>query len=87
MSNGDVSQEQYLNSTPIGGIALRGCKKLITELTSIKTLTLGAVVTMLFLQKIEPMWGVVCLLALTGAKEIDFNQFTEILKLRIGGGK
>jgi hypothetical protein len=90
MNNGDPAQvgqgqEDYLAKTLIGAICLRGIKKLITELTSIKTLALAAMIILLFFKRVDSMWGIMGVLALTGAKEIDFTQVINIIKDKWGG--
>jgi hypothetical protein len=85
MSNGDLSQEQYLAQTPLKDICIRGVKKLVTEVTSIKTLAMITIGTLNYLGKIDSMSAVVGLLGLVGAKEIDFTEITNIVKSRFGG--
>lgn len=85
MSNGDLSQETYLSQTKFWDICLRGIKKLITEVSSIKTLAMLAFVALNFFGKMDSYATVIGLLGCIGAKEIDFTQITEIVKSRFGG--
>jgi hypothetical protein len=84
MSNGDISQEQYLATTGFGKVCLRGCKKLVTEITSMKTLAMGAFVGLAAFGKLGDLATVAGILGCIGAKEIDFTQITEIIKTRFG---
>jgi hypothetical protein len=77
-------QEAYLNNTSLGKICVRGVKKLVTEISSIKTLAMGAIVGLVYFGKMDSMAGVIGLLGLVGAKEIDFTQVIEIVKSKFG---
>jgi hypothetical protein len=87
MANGEQTQEEYLSGTGLEDICIRGIKKLVTEVTSIKTLAMAGFFALLFLQKLDGMTGVVAILGCLGAKEVDFTQVIEIVKTRFGGGK
>jgi hypothetical protein len=85
-ASGGPRQEGYLANTSMKNVCLRGVKKLIVEMTSIKTLALAAMVTMLFLNRIDALYGVIGVVALTGAKEVDFTAIVNIFQSRFGGG-
>lgn len=91
MANGDpvqvTNQEDYLVTTPLiwsrkNSIVLRGLKKLTTELTSVKTLAMIAIVGLVYFGKMDSYAGMIGLLGLVGAKEIDFNQVVNIIQSR-----
>lgn len=77
-------QETYLINTPLKDICLRGMKKLITEVSSVKSLAMLAFVGLNFFGKMDSYATVVGLLGCIGAKEIDFTQVIEIVKGRFG---
>lgn len=85
MANGDMSQEEYLNQTKLKDIFLRGIKKLITEVTSIKTLAMMAFVGLNYMGKMDSYATMIGVLGCVGAKDIDFTQVTEIIKNKFGG--
>lgn len=82
--NGSVDQEAYLNTTSLGKICVRGIKKFITEITSIKTLAMGAIVALNYFGKMDSYATIIGILGLIGAKEIDFTQITNIIQSRFG---
>lgn len=84
MPNGDMSQEEYFSGTGLGTICIRGVKKLVTELTSVKTLAMIAFVGLTAFGKMGDMACVAGLLGCIGAKEVDFSQVVEIVKTRLG---
>lgn len=73
-------QEKYLNETPIWQILKRGVKKLITELTSIKTLFLGFLCVAMAYGWISDTMGIIGGLATLGVKEIPSEVFTAIIQ-------
>jgi hypothetical protein len=82
MANGDKSQEDYLATTGLGAVCVRGVKKLVTELSSVKTLAMVAITGLVYFGKMDSMAGVVGLLGLVGAKEVDFTEVINIVKSR-----
>jgi hypothetical protein len=84
--DGDLTkdQEAVLASTRLDQLLLRGLKKVILEVTSVKTWIMAAIIILLFYGKIDPMWAIVGLMGLTGAKELDINQVVEIVKMKFG---
>lgn len=80
-------QETYLANTPLKDICIRGIKKLVTEVSSVKSLAMLAFVGLNFFGKMDSYATVVGLLGCIGAKEVDFTQIIEIVKSRVGGGK
>lgn len=80
-------QETYLEKTSLGKICVRGIKKLVTELSSIKTLAMGAIVALNYFGKMDSYATIIGLLGLIGAKEVDFTQVVNIIQSRFGGGK
>lgn len=73
-------QEAYLKNTSFGQIISRGTKKLITELTSIKTLFLAFICVALAFGWISDIVGVIGGLATLGVKEIPSEIFTTIIQ-------
>jgi hypothetical protein len=80
-------QERYLVETKIGTIILRGIKKLITELTSIKTLFLGFICVAMAYNWIGDTVGIIGGLATLGVKEIPGEVFTAIMSKITPGQK
>jgi hypothetical protein len=85
MSNGDLSQEDYLAQTKLTGICMRGIKKLITEVSSMKTLAMAAFIGLNYMGKMDSLYTMIGVLGCVGAKEVDFTQITEIIKNKFGG--
>jgi hypothetical protein len=79
-------QETYLSSTSFGKICQRGAKKLITELSSVKSLAMLAIVGLNYFGKLDSYATIIGLLGLVGAKEIDINQVITIIQSKFGGG-
>lgn len=77
-------QETYLTNTPLKDICVRGIKKLVTEVSSVKSLAMLAFVGLNFFGKMDSYATVVGLLGCIGAKEIDFTQVVEIVKSKFG---
>jgi hypothetical protein len=84
-TNGDT-QESYFANTSFRGVCIRGAKKAITECSSIKSLALAGVFGLMAFTKLDAMWGIIGILGLVGAREIDFNQIIQVFQGRIGGG-
>lgn len=82
-----VDQEGYLASTSLRDVCVRGIKKLITEISSIKTLAMFAIIGLTYFGKMDSIAAVIGLLGLVTAKEIDFNQVINIVQSRFGGNK
>jgi hypothetical protein len=78
-------QEAYLKVTSTKDILIRGGKKIITEITSVKTLALGGIFVLLFLQKIDAMWGIIGITTLTGVREIPIDAIVNLYKNKING--
>jgi len=74
-----VDQETYLNCTSLPKIILRGTKKVITELTSLKTLFLAFLCVALWFNKIGDTVGIVGCLATLGVKEIPSEVFNTLI--------
>jgi hypothetical protein len=77
-------QEKYLTKTSFKNIIARGLKKLITELTSIKTLFLAFICVAAWYNKITDLWCVIGGLAVLGVKELPTNIFETIVN-KFGG--
>lgn len=86
----EVDQEQFLHDTPLlfgkKSIVLRGLKKLVTELTSVKTLFLAFLCAATWYGKISELAGVIGGLATLGVKEIPTEVFTALIQKFTGGG-
>lgn len=80
-------QEKYLSETKLGPIVLRGIKKVVTELTSIKTLFLAFICVAGWFDKISDMWLVIGGLATLGVKELPTEIFTAIIQKMVPGGQ
>ena len=77
-------QETYLANTPLKQICIRSIKKFATEISSIKTLAMGAIVGLVYLGKMDSFAAIVGLLGLIGAKEVDFTQVVNIIQSKLG---
>ncbi len=73
------NQEEYLSKTNLKDVALRGLKKMTTEVTSIKTLFIGVVFVGIFCGKINDLTGLIVGLAALGAKEVPPELFSAII--------
>ncbi len=81
-------QEKYLSETSIGSVILRSIKKLITELTSIKTLFLAFLCVAIAHQWVSDIAGIIGGLATIGVKEIPQEVFMGLIqKILPSGGK
>jgi len=78
-------QETYLKETTIGRIIVRGVKKLITELTSIKTLFLAFLCVAMAHKWISDWAGIIGGLATLGVKEIPTELFSAIIQRFLPG--
>lgn len=68
-----ADQEEYLIATSFKEIVKRGTKKLITELTSVKTLFLAFLCVAMAYKWIGDVAGIVGGLAVLGVKEIPLD--------------
>jgi hypothetical protein len=75
----EVDQEDFLKSTSLKDIIVRGLKKLITEITSIKTLFLGFLCVARAYGWVTDTWLIVGGLAVLGVKEIPTDVFSKII--------
>ena len=80
-------QETFLANTSLKDICIRGIKKLVTEVSSVKSLAMLAFVGLNFFGKMDSYATVIGLLGCIGAKEIDFSQVVTIIQSKFGGGK
>ena len=84
------SQEQYLHETPLiwgkNSVVLRGIKKLVTEVTSIKTGFLVFICVATWFGKISDIVCVIGGLATLGVKEVPTEGFTAIINKIVPGG-
>lgn len=74
------TQEKYLSETSTGDIVIRGIRKLVTELTSIKTMFIATIFVGIFYGKINDLVGLVIGLAALGVKEIPPEIFTGLIQ-------
>lgn len=77
-----ADQEEYLNATSFKEIIKRGIKKLITELTSVKTLFLAFLCVAMAYKWIGDVAGIVGGLAVLGVKEVPLD----IIVAKLTGG-
>lgn len=75
-----MDQEEYLSNTSFGKIVVRGIKKLVTELTSIKTLFLAFLCVAMAYKWIGDMAGIVGGLATLGVKEVPTEVFQAVIQ-------
>ena len=81
-----MDQETYLKKTSFQVVITRGLKKLIVELSSIKTLFLAFICIAVAKNWISDMWGIIGGMAVMGVKELPSNIFEIIInKIGIGG--
>ena len=66
-------QETYLETTSLWKIIIRGFKKLLTELTSVKTLFLAFLCVAMAYKWIGDVAGIVGGLAVLGVKEVPID--------------
>ena len=77
-------QESYLAGTSLRQIVLRGIKKTITEMSSVKTLFLTFLCVAGWYDKISDTWLIVGGLAVLGVKELPSDIFVKIID-KVGG--
>lgn len=82
-----MDQETYLSQTSLWDILLRGVKKMVTELTSIKSLFLLFLCVAMAKDWIGDMAGILGGLATLGVKEIPEEVFTAIINRMIPSGE
>ena len=82
-----MDQEEYLSKTEMKQIIWRGCKKMATELTSIKSLFLGFICVAMAYRWIDAWSGIIGGLATIGVKEIPSEIFTTIIQRFAPGEK
>jgi hypothetical protein len=81
-----MDQEQYLKETGLWPVVARGVKKLVTELTSVKTLFLAFLCVAIAKGWIGDVAGIIGGLATLGVKEIPSEVFTGLIEKVIPGG-
>jgi hypothetical protein len=68
-----MDQEEYFEKTSVGGIILRGLKKLITEMTSIKFLLLVFICIGIWQKFIQDSIGLGTALLIIGIREVPVD--------------
>ncbi len=68
-----MDQEEYFEKTSIGGIILRGLKKLVTEMTSVKFLLLAFVCVGIWQKFIQDSIGLGTALLIIGIREVPVD--------------
>jgi len=84
IKNGPLGQEEYISNTPFWTIVFRGIKKVVIEMTSIKTIFLTFICVAAWCDKVSDMWFIVGGLATLGVKELPSNIFETVIN-RFGG--
>jgi len=74
-----MDQEQYLERTSIGEIILRGLKKLITEMTSVKFILLIFICVGIWQKFIQDTIGLGTALLIIGIREVPIETILEKL--------
>ena len=74
-------QESYLKTAKMKDILIRGFKKMLTELTSVKFLAMGGIFCLLIYGKVDSLAGIVGILAILGIRDLP-----ESIIQKIGGG-
>ena len=74
-----MDQEQYLERTSIGEIILRGLKKLITEMTSVKFILLIFICVGIWQKFIQDTIGLGTTLLIIGIREVPVETILEKL--------
>ena len=77
-----MDQEQYLERTSIGEIILRGLKKLITEMTSVKFILLIFICVGIWQKFIQDTIGLGTALLIIGIREVP----VEVILEKLTGG-
>jgi hypothetical protein len=65
-----MDQEEYFEKTSVGGIIIRGLKKLVTEMTSVKFLLLAFVCIGIWQKFIQDSIGLGTALLIIGIREV-----------------
>jgi hypothetical protein len=68
-----MDQEEYFEKTSIGGIILRGLKKLVTEMTSVKFLLLVFICIGIWQKFIQDSIGLGTALLIIGIREVPVD--------------
>ncbi len=68
-----MDQEEYFEKTSVGGIILRGLKKLVTEMTSVKFLLLSFVCVGIWQKFIQDSIGLGTALLIIGIREVPVD--------------
>ncbi len=68
-----MDQEEYFEKTSLGGIILRGLKKLVTEMTSVKFLLLVFICTGIWQKFIQDSIGLGTALLIIGIREVPVD--------------
>ncbi len=68
-----MDQEEYFEKTSVGGIVLRGLKKLITEMTSVKFLLLVFICIGIWQKFIQDSIGLGTALLIIGIREVPVD--------------
>lgn len=75
----EIDQETFLRDTSMKDICIRGIKKLVTELTSVKTLFLAFLCVAGAFEWVSDTWLIVGGLATLGVKELPSDIFNKII--------
>ncbi len=65
-----ANQEEYLKTVGFKEIIIRGFKKMLTELTSVKFLAMGGIFCLLIYGKVDSLAGIVGILAILGIRDL-----------------
>ncbi len=68
-----MDQEEYFEKTSVGGIVLRGMKKLVTEMTSVKFLLLVFICIGIWQKFIQDSIGLGTALLIIGIREVPVD--------------
>ncbi len=68
-----MDQEEYFEKTSVGGIILRGMKKLVTEMTSVKFLLLVFICIGIWQKFIQDSIGLGTALLIIGIREVPVD--------------
>ena len=68
-----MDQEEYFEKTSVGGIILRGLKKLVTEMTSVKFLLLVFICVGIWQKFIQDSIGLGTALLIIGVREVPVD--------------
>lgn len=68
-----MDQEEYFEKTSVGGIVLRGLKKLVTEMTSVKFLLLVFICIGIWQKFIQDSLGLGTALLIIGIREVPVD--------------